>query len=98
MRISDWSSDVCSSDLGLDQRHALIDIGAGDDRIVDDRGRLADVVIGIAENLGIGGDFHFGRRIWDIARLLLTVCLRQERQRPILHSSPYCVCSMQPYV
>src|SRR3546814_11509456 len=36
MRISDWSSDVCSSDLLADLPHCLLDPGAG--AAIDDNG------------------------------------------------------------
>ncbi|PAV92557.1 hypothetical protein WR25_08378 [Diploscapter pachys] len=38
------------------QRQALVDIGAGDDRVVDDRGRLTDVGVELAEDLQVCGD------------------------------------------
>src|SRR3546814_9219971 len=58
MRISDWSSDVCSSDLRIDDRRRLggfIIERAGADRIArgivakGGGGRLARIVIGLAE-------------------------------------------------
>src|SRR3546814_19231534 len=58
MRISDWSSDVCSSDLRIDDRRRLggfITELAGADRIARSivakggGGRLARIVIGLAE-------------------------------------------------
>src|SRR3546814_2461231 len=35
MRISDWSSDVCSSDLGIDGEESSIEIAVGHARHVD---------------------------------------------------------------
>src|SRR3546814_10218823 len=46
MRISDWSSDVCSSDLRAARRHVMGDIGDGDD------GMPAALVGGIVVRLG----------------------------------------------
>src|SRR3546814_17971127 len=53
MRISDWSSDVCSSDLA-DDAVVLADQRARHGRAHDDaaaRQALADIVIGVAEHL-----------------------------------------------
>src|SRR3546814_3650019 len=46
MRISDWSSDVCSSDLEGGDRHVAVHDVA---RILDDRGRLPAGGVGNAE-------------------------------------------------
>src|SRR3546814_10518768 len=48
MRISDWSSDVCSSDLGLAERGFLVALGLQDHRLLlalglEDR-RLAEAL------------------------------------------------------
>src|SRR3546814_5121632 len=54
MRISDWSSDVCSSDL--------IDVGTGDNLPVNHGGGATHVGIIIAEHLHIVGDDDFALR------------------------------------
>src|SRR3546814_12013911 len=41
MRISDWSSDVCSSDLGADCRQRLVELVAERRRHLAERGELA---------------------------------------------------------
>src|SRR3546814_6071583 len=41
MRISDWSSDVCSSDLTLDELHHLVDLRIGVIERLHMIGRLA---------------------------------------------------------
>src|SRR3546814_2051339 len=56
MRISDWSSDVCSSDLafGIAHREALGDDGLGEldhVRQIDDRPRMADAETTIGQHL-----------------------------------------------
>src|SRR3546814_230343 len=50
MRISDWSSDVCSSDLVSNRRQRLVEIG---DQVVGilDADRHADQIVGAAERL-----------------------------------------------
>src|SRR3546814_18466751 len=57
MRISDWSSDVCSSDLGIDRLHRNRNAGGLRIVLVDQRDlgaeRLADL-LEIAEHLRLG--------------------------------------------
>src|SRR3546814_16840060 len=61
MRISDWSSDVCSSDLPGDQ---AVDVEVGRPDAVEGRQRTAEHVIAAAEHPGtfqrpeIGNAFH----------------------------------------
>src|SRR3546814_18415720 len=63
MRISDWSSDVCSSDLLLDHHLGLLDGGDVDEAAVQRHGALA-FLLGLAHglqdalglvDLGLGG-------------------------------------------
>src|SRR3546814_15646049 len=64
MRISDWSSDVCSSDLnrGVEhQRRIVADIGIGDDASP----RLEPVPVGII----LRGDEQCGRAVDDTRRV-----------------------------
>src|SRR3546814_6184156 len=52
MRISDWSSDVCSSDLGQGAHVVGSHVGAGEDR--DDAGRLLGCGLVDALDPGVG--------------------------------------------
>src|SRR3546814_483413 len=60
MRISDWSSDVCSSDLALDEPGDAVEVGdlladqARGDELVDRRDDRA---------MGVAGDHRRGRRL-----------------------------------
>src|SRR3546814_9605455 len=60
MRISDWSSDVCSSDLPRESRGSVIDIADRQGRLQIDAN-----LIGRAGNVSCKGDerLHAGRRI-----------------------------------
>src|SRR3546814_7714016 len=60
MRISDWSSDVCSSDLA-DQRRE-VGVAADDDEAVDVR-------LGIAEVEGIDDEADVGRVLAGLAQV-----------------------------
>src|SRR3546814_2526898 len=53
MRISDWSSDVCSSDLGQEPMPSTFDHfrqGLGPEELREDHGRLAGRIIEIEGN------------------------------------------------
>src|SRR3546814_16039551 len=88
MRISDWSSDVCSSDLGRDREVVLVDRG-GDllgqrARVADARGApVADEVV--AEVLQVGPE----------ARLLVVV--RSEERRVGKECVSTCRSRWSPY-
>src|SRR3546814_8268447 len=74
MRISDWSSDVCSSDLGLanretGQRRAS---AAGGRRRLLLRTQLVDIQTGAVEGLvAVGLSAHHVRRQWGGGQLVL---------------------------
>src|SRR3546814_3358239 len=57
MRISDWSSDVCSSDLFVDDLHHLADTFPGNDDAIDlDTFRLVRGDAGQAVSVGRDGE------------------------------------------
>src|SRR3546814_20423942 len=57
MRISDWSSDVCSSDLFVDDLHHLADTFPGNDDAIDlDTFRLVRGDAGKAVSVGRDGE------------------------------------------
>src|SRR3546814_2200792 len=67
MRISDWSSDVCSSDLGFD----LVDVGRADldDALVVDVDLRAGFRDDLADDLAAGADDVADLRLVDLDRL-----------------------------
>src|SRR3546814_9400837 len=76
MRISDWSSDVCSSDLLLDHHLGLLDGGDVDEAAVQRHGALA-FLLGLAHglqdalglvDLGLGGAVDLVGEL-DLARV-----------------------------
>src|SRR3546814_1307147 len=90
MRISDWSSDVCSSDLGTRRRRHL-------DRLADLRGRVggkADLDLGIARYRARdarqrGLEIVEGRRCGHFESALTSFEAGRKRMRTrLLQSSP----------
>src|SRR3546814_1505645 len=75
MRISDWSSDVCSSDLR--KAHRRLDVEAVDQRqLLEQRDAdfaidFADLALGRQERRGLG--FVIGRIVLDLAVALLAI-------------------------
>src|SRR3546814_9475411 len=65
MRISDWSSDVCSSDLKPHVRKAGSDCGAGDELLAAGT-RLTPARLGVAAAAD-----HSEVEVWDRPRILL---------------------------
>src|SRR3546814_3371154 len=70
MRISDWSSDVCSSDLLGAQAHQFLHVHEAvlEDRLVDDADAFGDAVHGHELRLHVGGETRM-RRGDDVHRL-----------------------------
>src|SRR3546814_6845526 len=58
MRSSDWSSDVCSSDLVTQIAFEIEDVGVGDQRLDDHRPveQVAGAQKGVHRPLSVGGD------------------------------------------
>src|SRR3546814_1412972 len=76
-RISDWSSDVCSSDLDVAERDLVIDVAEDVvvlERALESAGGLADQCMGRREEYDLlvtgqsGGDLEFGQRRFAGAR------------------------------
>src|SRR3546814_11672878 len=86
MRISDWSSDVCSSDLVAREQLRELEVGFGEERALDaaaavfqrhERLRLA----ALADAAHLAGDDHGGFRPPAAAFLLRAVVLAGGPQR-----------------
>src|SRR3546814_7397540 len=82
MRISDWSSDVCSSDLGL--AGAAIGIAIGDCAGADDRSRSQIAGLGEMRNEGAEIERHVLAGIRTTERLSIEVHPQRTVQLAIL--------------
>src|SRR3546814_7420108 len=100
MRISDWSSDVCSSDLtgdhGLDRRRCAVavveltgKVDAADHRRERQRGQVdaAEVLDVVGDRYQLVDDAGGDRRIADIAERRVTDGELQDRKSTRLNSS-----------
>src|SRR3546814_17790497 len=87
MRISDWSSDVCSSDLGVGLHFSLKDLLAV--RTIAVPGAIAQIAVasglGIALGLSLGWSFAgsaiFGLALSVASTVVLLRALRSEERR-----------------
>src|SRR3546814_20218597 len=84
MRISDWSSDVCSSDLERQGIGILVHPRAGDLAAQDAREHVAVVVGHAAPSLDRAGSLHFSAGL----RLAPVVCPALGAVAATLHRTP----------
>src|SRR3546814_10397705 len=88
MRISDWSSDVCSSDLyrdarpGFDLRGVERRTDAGQDRAPDERGAIERNILVDLHHRPFGQEHELGETAKIGERDQLLAVRRQERRRP----------------
>src|SRR3546814_6590134 len=90
MRISDWSSDVCSSDLGIGIRSALEGRGPGDEHVGarGDRqwcGAAVDAAVDFQPDVAARLVDHLAHRL-DLAKLAGDEALRSEEHTSELQS------------
>src|SRR3546814_10498479 len=80
MRISDWSSDVCSSDLLLHKRLSALDPEAGwlSEETADNRDRLDKARVWVVDPIDGTRDYVRGRAGWAISVALA------EHGRPVI--------------
>src|SRR3546814_13505467 len=83
LRISDWSSDVCSSDLGLTEDPALLDVQIGEDNALTVGGEIIGHVTGLRFR-PVGHDSTDQRRIIRQAAIRVLGPALQERAATIL--------------
>src|SRR3546814_8628973 len=79
MRISDWSSDVCSSDLALLRRDAAV----GRERLVSGVDRDESAVVG-ADDARVDRQRNFERRFAAIGDVAIEILLVHEYVRAAL--------------
>src|SRR3546814_15760686 len=87
MRISDWSSDVCSSDLAAPQpaAEAMESVGMSANlliSIIDDDESAREAVVGLVRALGFTAtEFQSAAEFLKSSHLLQTACLIADMRR-----------------